>query len=323
MAKPKISVIVPVYNVEPYLRRCVDSIVVQTLSDFEIILVDDGSTDGCGRICDEFASTDIRVTVIHKENGGLGSARNAGLDAARGDYLAFVDSDDCIAPEMYQRLLAALQKANADLSICGYQKINENHEAIGAAGTYPFEIITGMQALEKLYTHDYVYFTIACNKLFKRCVFDAIRFPEGKLFEDGYAAFRYYYASKTVVCLPEGFYFYLTRSNSITTSVLGVKNLDGLDAEVDSIDFLREKRCFSLLAHAQIKYAGAVISNLKRYNLKQNDIRLRFKEIKKDFVRLYPDIMRNRMLSNKEKVLLTSFAFSPRLCKSIITVKNL
>lgn len=318
-----ISVIVPVYNVKPYLRSCVDSILAQTLPGIEIILVDDGSTDSSGSICDEYARNNKGVQVIHKDNGGLGSARNAGLDAVRGEYIAFVDSDDCIAPEMYQRLLCALHESKADLSICGYQKVVEGHEGGGLANTYASETMTGMQALEKLFTNDYVYFTIACNKLFKRSVFDSFRFPQGRLFEDGYAAFRYYYAAQTVVCLSECFYFYLLRSGSITTSPLSIKNLDGLDAEVDSIDFLKEKGCFDLVAKAQTKYAGAVITNLKRYNLKEKNIRLRFGKVKKDFIRLYPRIMKNRVLSKKEKILLTSFAISPRLCKSIITVKKL
>ncbi len=317
-----ISVIVPVYNVKPYLRRCVDSILAQTLPGIEIILVDDGSFDGSDLVCDEYAGNNKSVQVIHKENGGLGSARNAGLDVATGEYVAFVDSDDFIAPETYQHLLCALWENKADLSICGYQKV-EGHKEQGVANAYPSETMTGMQALEKLYTNDYVYFTIACNKLFKRSVFDSLRFPQGKLFEDGYAAFRYYYLAQTVVCLPECFYFYQTRNNSITTSLLSIKNLDGLDAEVDSIDFLSEKGCFDLLTKAQTKYAGALISNLKRYNLKQKDIRLRFGKVKKDFIRLYPDMMKNQLLSKKEKVLLSSFAISPRLCKSIITVKKL
>lgn len=317
-----VSVIVPVYNVRPYLRSCVDSILAQSLTGIEIVLVDDGSTDGSGLICDEYARQNKCIQVIHKDNGGLGSARNAGLDAATGEYVAFVDSDDRIAPEMYQQLLLALRDSKADLSICGYRKV-EGHEEQGVANTYASETMTGMQALEKLYTNDYVYFTIACNKLFKRSVFDSLRFPQGKLFEDGYAAFRFYFAAQTVVCLPECYYFYLTRSGSITTSLLSIKNLDGLDAEVDSIDFLNEKDCFDLLAKAQIKYAGAVINNLKRYNLKEKDIRLRFGKIKKDFIRLYPGMMKNQVLSKKEKVLLTCFAISPRLCKGIITVKKL
>jgi len=323
MDKPKVSVIIPIFNVEPYLRRCVDSVLAQTLTDIELILVDDGSTDLSGTICDDYKEIDERVIVKHINNSGVSVARNIGLDNAAGEYIAFVDSDDTIAPEMAEQMLSALQKENADLCICGFQRVSENYLPAGDKSSVPFQVLTGMQALEKLYTNDYLYFTIACNKLFKRSLFDSLRFPEGKLFEDGYVAFRYYFASRTIVCLPDCCYFYLTRSNSITTSSLSVKNLDGLDAEVDSIDFLKEKGCLDLLAKAETKYTGAVIYNLKRFDLNQKDVAVRFQEIRRDFSRLYPDIMKNTLLSKKEKLVITLFRISPRLCKLIIKVKKL
>ena len=323
MDNPTVSIIVPVYRVERYLRRCADSVLAQTLPGIEVLLVDDGSPDACPAICDEYAGRDSRVKVIHKINGGLSSARNAGLDAAAGEYVAFVDGDDFIAPEMFERMLSALQKADAALCACNYQKVDENDLPAGDKSSVPFQVLTGMQALDKLYTDDYVFFTIACNKLFRRSLFDTVRFPEGKLFEDGYAAFRYYYASKTVVCLPDSFYFYRVRSNSITTSSPGIKNLDGLDADADSIGFLKEKGCFDLLAKAQVKYAGALTVYLKRYDLKQKDVRSRFRLIHRDFRRLYPDIMKNRLLSKKEKIIIALFRISPRLCKLVIEVKKL
>lgn len=323
MDNPKLSVIVPIYNVEPYLRRCVDSVLAQTLADIEIILVNDGSTDGCADICNEYAGKDYRIKVIHKENGGLSSARNAGLDSATGEFIAFVDGDDCISPEMYMKMLTALQKEHADLCVCGYQKADENYNSVGSGSSHIYQVLPGIQAIEKMYSNDYIYFTIACNKLFKSCLFSEIRFPEGKLFEDGYAAFRYYYLCKTVVCLPDCFYLYLTRTGSITTSKLTVKNLDGLSAEVDSINFLTEKGCFELTEKAQTKYAGAIIYNLKRFDLKQKDVRLKFKEIHRDFTRLYPGIMKNSVLSKKEKILITFFRINPRFCKWVITVKKL
>ena len=323
MDKPKVSVIIPVYNVEPYLRRCVDSVLAQTFTDIEVILVDDGSTDLSGTICDDFKEKDERVTVKHISNSGVSVARNIGLNNAAGEYVAFIDSDDTIAPEMIEQMLCALQKENADLCICGFQRVSENYVPAGNKSSVSFQVLTGMQALEKLYTNDYLYFTIACNKLFKRSLFNALRFPEGKLFEDGYVAFRYYFASRTVVCLPDCYYFYLTRSNSITTSSLSVKNLDGLDAEVDSIDFLKEKGCFDLLAKAQTKYVGAVIYNLKRFDLKQKDVQIKFRDLRRDFKRLYAGIMKSSMLSKKEKFIITLFRINPRLCKLIIKVKKL
>ncbi len=323
MDNPVVSVIIPVYNVEVYLRRCVDSVLVQTLTDLEIILVDDGSPDNCPAICDEYARQDSRVKVVHKKNGGLGSARNTGLDVCKGGCVIFVDSDDFIAPGMISNLLNALLKEDADLSICGFQRVDENLLPRGGENSVPFYVLTGMEALEKLYTSDYQYFTIACNKLFKRTLFGSIRFPEGKLFEDGYAAFRYYYASNKVVCLPECFYYYFARVNSITTASLTLKNLDGVDADRDSLEFLLEKGCVDLAAKAQTKYVGAIINNLKRFDLGQKDIRAKFKTINRDFRRLYPGIMKNTVLSKKEKVFITLFGISPRLCKRVITVKKL
>lgn len=125
-----ISIIVPVYNVEKYLNRCLDSILNQTFTDFELILVDDGSTDNSGIICDEYKTKDNRIKVIHKENGGLSSARNAGLDIARGRYIGFVDSDDFISKDMYQILYNEAEKNKADMIMCEFKKVDKNYEAI-------------------------------------------------------------------------------------------------------------------------------------------------------------------------------------------------
>lgn len=119
----KLSIIVPVYNVEPYLRRCVDSILNQTFSDFELILVDDGSPDSCGAICDDYAARDRRIKVIHKANGGVSYARNEGLDIAQGEYIGFVDSDDYIHPKMYEILVGVIEREQVDLVQCGYQRV--------------------------------------------------------------------------------------------------------------------------------------------------------------------------------------------------------
>ena len=120
----KLSIIVPVYNVEPYLRRCIDSILAQTFTDFELILVDDGSPDNCPAICDEYAEKDPRIVVIHKQNGGLSDARNAGLDIARGEYIGFVDSDDYIDAEMYEKMYNAAIMHNSDIVSCAYERID-------------------------------------------------------------------------------------------------------------------------------------------------------------------------------------------------------
>ena len=126
--KPLVSIIVPIYNVEPYLKKCIDSIINQTLTNIEIILVNDGSTDNCGKIIDEYAKKDNRIIALHKENGGQASARNMGLDIASGKYIGFVDSDDLIDKEMYKVLYDEAEKNIADLVICDFKKVNENYK---------------------------------------------------------------------------------------------------------------------------------------------------------------------------------------------------
>ena len=127
MYKPLISIIVPIYKVEKYLKKCIQSIMNQTYLNFELILVDDGSPDDCPMICDNYAKLDNRIVVLHKQNGGLSDARNAGLDVARGEYIGFVDSDDFIANNMYEKLLSGLLAEDADMAVCNFSYVDENY----------------------------------------------------------------------------------------------------------------------------------------------------------------------------------------------------
>ena len=177
-----ISVIVPIYKVEKYLHKCIDSILAQTYTNLEIILVDDGSPDNCGKICDEYAAKDSRIKVIHQPNGGLSAARNAGLDIATGDYIGFVDSDDYIAPDMYEKLYNALVKNDADMAICDYQRFG--NELPYDEMSLTTEVITGLQAMEKQNTVINCSFVVAWSKLYKSFIFSNVRFPVGKINED-------------------------------------------------------------------------------------------------------------------------------------------
>ena len=321
--QPKISVIVPIYNAERYLRRCLDSVLAQTHQNIEIILVDDGSTDSSGLLCDVYAQKNSCANVLHTQNNGVSSARNAGLGTATGDYLAFIDSDDFVAPKMLEKLLAALLENDADMSICGYQRTDENGRPTGPESSYPACVLTGIHALEKLYTNDYIYFTIPCNKLFKKALFDDIRFPQGKRYEDGYAAFRYLLKSKKVACLFESYYFYVSNPESFTRIALSITTLDAIDADMDSLCLLNDNGLNNLVEKAQSKLVMCIVTNLRRFDLGQKDIAKRFYAVRKTFVPLYPGIIKNRAITKKEKLLITSFIFSPRLCKSIIKVRKL
>ena len=203
---PKISIIVPVYKVEPYIHKCVDSILNQTFKDFEVILVDDGSPDNCGKICDEYAQKDDRVVVIHKENGGQATARNSGLDIARGEYIGFVDSDDYIEVDMFENLYNACAVENADISIIGSREINEEGKIMNE---YIPKKITFSEILKR--AHPW-------NKLFKKCLFfeNYLFFADGKYYDDLELIPKLFVKAKKVCIAPKIGYVYLQRNGSTT-----------------------------------------------------------------------------------------------------------
>ena len=211
---PDISIIVPVYNVEMYVEKCVCSILEQTYPDFELILVDDGSTDRSGELCEELARRDARIRVIHKTNAGLSSARNTGIEAARGAYLGFVDSDDSIAPDMYETLYKNLVREQADVSICGIYHCYEGKAPKKAKPGYGF-----YDAQEAIYAAfcGGLFGVNAVDKLYKREIFKTIRYPEGKTAEDAFVIVRVFMQCKRIVAVSDQKYFYFHRAGSITT----------------------------------------------------------------------------------------------------------
>ena len=174
-----ISVIVPVYNVERYLRRCVDSILHQTYRNFEVLLVDDGSTDASGAICDEYAAQEERVTAVHQKNGGLSAARNAGLERAQGTYLCFVDSDDFLDSRMLETLCRDLQEQDADVAVVGFRTFEREEELAPAELAVPVQCMTGREAIRSTLVTDELG-DFAWNKLYKRELFRDIRYPLGR-----------------------------------------------------------------------------------------------------------------------------------------------
>lgn len=210
----KISVIVPIYNTENYLHRCLDSIINQTYKELEIILVDDGSKDSSPQICDEFAEKDNRVKVIHKKNEGVAKARNTAIAMATGDYLAFVDSDDFIDKAMFERLINNALKHDADMSICGFK----NTCGDVCETTYiDYEyVLDSQRALEHLYIDLDMNFVILCGKLFKRHLFDGITIPSVVCAEDNYILYKIILKSKTIVYDKSQMYMYYYRTDSAT-----------------------------------------------------------------------------------------------------------
>lgn len=249
---PLISIIVPVYNVREYLPRCIESIANQTYKKLEIILVDDGSTDDSGSVCDEYAQKDKRVTVIHKENGGLSDARNFGLPVATGKYISFIDSDDYVHPRMFEILLYFAQKKNSDMVTCAYERDDESifRTEISISDIIPV-YLDGHKNFDEIIDFSNV---VAWGRLYKKNVFEGITFPVGKLHEDEHIIHRVLYKCKNVVCLREKLYFYRRNSNSIT-SVLTEKHIhDALNAFEDRINFALEHNWIELLPSALRRY---------------------------------------------------------------------
>ncbi|MGN0247370.1 MAG: glycosyltransferase [Lachnospiraceae bacterium] len=246
-----VSVIVPIYMVEPYLKRAVDSIRNQTYQKLEIILVDDGSMDQCGRICDDYAKADNRIVVIHKENGGLSDARNAGLDVAHGEYIMFVDSDDYIAPDCVETLLKCLTEHDADVSMCSYAVTDsieydesiwpksDGHEYDGSV-----EICDRRKLLSNLYDanhKDATYFIVSWNKIYKASLWDGIRFPKGKIHEDEATTYKIYDRAQKGIYLHKPLYGYFSAPDSITRAKFNIKRLQWMDALDDRIAYFENK----------------------------------------------------------------------------------
>ena len=219
-----ISVIVPVYNVEKYLARCVDSILRQTYENLEVILVDDGSHDASGQICEELAKTDARIRVIHKENGGLSSARNCGIEQARGDYLAFVDSDDWIEPESYRWMLERAEQTGAPMVCAGRYDYNSatGEKTLGLCPVRDEEI-SGEEFAARVFTWDNAD-SSACDKLYRAELFEGIRYPLGKTDEDVPVTYLLALRAGRVALLSRPIYNYFHRPGSITTASVTEKN---------------------------------------------------------------------------------------------------
>ena len=219
MHNETVSVIIPVYNVEPYLNRCVESVLRQSYHALEVLLVDDGSTDQSGMLCDQWAEKDSRIRVYHLENRGVSEARNSGIAAAAGDYIVFVDSDDFIDADMISKLFNALKKNHAEMSICNFLYVDEHGAPIKQMNTnlpVKDEVLAGTDIIKKFPDHNGWHFQHAWNKLYKTCLFSDIRFPKGKICgEDAFIAHRLLGKCSRIACISDACYYYVQRTDSV------------------------------------------------------------------------------------------------------------
>lgn len=236
---PKISVVVPVYKVEPYLRRCIDSILNQSYPEFDLILVDDGSPDNCGAICDDYAAKDNRIHVIHQKNGGLSAARNSGIDwsFANSDsgWLSFVDSDDWVHKDFLNLLLTASEELDAGVAMGGYHWTSAHQED---------EDLSGARAVvmdaERAMTEHYATCTPAWGKIFRKDLFADLRFPVGKLYEDAYITHKPIFAAGRVAIYKEKLCYYYNNPTSITRAKWSDRKLDSIEAHEGRLAYFKE-----------------------------------------------------------------------------------
>lgn len=248
-----ISVIVPVYRVEKYLPACIDSILNQTFTDFELILVDDGSPDRCPEICDETAKRDARVRAIHQANQGLSAARNAGIEAAHGAWLSFVDSDDFLAPDFLETLHDVAVRAGADCAVCGICLTDEAGQKIGQLLSVADGVRTGRSILETLCRASEIPYLVAWNKLYRRDVFQTLRYPVGMQNEDTYLAAELFDTVQTVICVSKPMYFYRQRADSIMHTAVTTRNLDRMWAFEHCFAYFEARGLEALMPDAEKK----------------------------------------------------------------------
>ena len=236
----KICVIVPVYRVEPYLSRCIDSILGQSWQNLQLILVDDGSPDRCGEICDSYREQDGRVHVIHQTNGGAAAARNAGMELVRTDQLcqwvAFVDGDDWIHPDFLRALHDAAVKMECAISACGFYETN-------GANQDGDQVYDPVRMSAKAYFCGQIHGSVTygpCNKLYHRSLFSCLLFPQGRCVEDEYVVFRALFSAGSISVLDNPLYAYFQRPDSFTRNVWTAKRLDAWDAFEEQLDYFQK-----------------------------------------------------------------------------------
>ena len=315
---PKISIIVPVYKVEPYIHKCVDSILNQTFKDFELILVDDGSPDNCGKICDEYGQKDNRVIVIHKANEGISSARNAGLDIARGEYIGFVDSDDYIEKDMYEILYNICEDNKCDIASCSsiiyFQEktvINGGHRLI----------IHNKEEAMRVMLEGELYDEVVWVKLFKKSVIEDIRFPVGKIYEDTAFTYKVINNSKRVATIGEPKYNYIKHENSIMSNAIQDIKIDAVIAYKDMYKFM-EKKYPGLCDLVALKLANSsmIVMNLMAKKKNFRDYKDNYYKVSKILNSKFNKTIKLKEYPMNVKILLIANKISPILYKQIVKV---
>lgn len=306
-----VSIIVPVYNVAEYVFRCLESLAAQTYSPIEIIVVDDGSTDGCAKICDDFARDKEQFTVIHQFNAGLSAARNTGLNYCHGKYITFVDSDDSVEPDFVSELLKCITEKRADIAVCGIDVLNESGKKVDHQVLRP-HVLTSFEAMDCLAKRENGLYTVVWNKLYSSNLWRDLRFPEGRQHEDTFVMHRLYHQANCVAFTDKVLYNYLLRSQSIMHKEYSVSNLDEVEAFCDRVDYCREQGVMGACMDTAMYFAiGALAHGYAVLDCKDGEIQRRLQECR--LLVLYAYEGSKHWLSRKTKLVMFIFRLSPWL----------
>lgn len=317
-----VSIVIPVYNVQDYVKCCLDSVISQTYKALEIILIDDGSTDKSGKICDDYAKMDNRIVVIHKENGGLSDARNVGIDSATGKYVCFVDSDDFIHPLYVEFLYKACEENKAQVSICNYQKVYEHRNVKGNQIRLDRVVFEREQMLSQWHTEYTDIETVAWNKLYLKSLFDAgdkIRYPLGKLYEDVVTTHKIINASERVVILDNSLYFYFQRKDSIMGSNFSIKKFeDSIWAQKQRVNYFKDTQYMSTYHRLEIFSAKGVMLNYCRGKKYLIDFDDGLKNVCIDFSLMYKKLIQYPECKVSDRLLFFVFRHFPIICEKFL-----
>ena len=294
--KDLLTIVVPIYNVEDYLCRCLDSLIEQTYKKIEIILVDDGSTDKSGEIADQYKLKDNRIKVIHKKNGGLSDARNKGIENASGEYITFVDSDDYVEVDIYEKSMLKIKSSDVDILV--FEIVKNYSNGVNKYFNISCEgIIDNKDAIIKLNTFKNIDFS-ACNKIYKKELFNDITFPLGKKCEDVYTMYKIFDIAKFVYLLPCIGYHYCLRDGSITTS--NDINIDYILALKEQMEYFQDDNVIGNIAKSSYAYSClAIVNMIILKNIDNNELKKQMRSESKKYSKY---IYKNKYLSFKKKL---------------------
>ena len=326
---PAISIITTVYDAKDYLPLTVQSILNQSFADFELILVEDGSPNGCGELCDQLAKTDPRIRVVHKKNGGPASAANAGLDAATGDYISYVDSDDLLHPDFLKTLYSTVKESGCPLASCGAVCIDEEGNFLERGVALPEEFLGRHDALEQfldVFKNGGMYSMVTWNKLYDARLFKNVRHDETMFYGDDANIMDKIYDGNQVVLSNEPLYYYRTRTGSMTALAFSAKRLDDLRLYGGWVDFFTGKTGYEDLAawavarYWQVFYLFYVHANLA--GPLSGELKAGFALHKKKLNKLLPRILSNPHVAGFEKLRAVLFCVSPALCYKLAATRG-